>query len=170
MDFGTMPTHDIAGIATAGISPEFLPWLRVEVAGAIFENQTTYVIAKPNGAFSFRAFDAGGCVDFVALVEGAPSRRKIGACLDAELSWMVGYGESQLTTATRGATWLVLRPRGTLGYALTPHWVLRDDFSLGFASATPPQFVNISGNQENLVHQPAKLTGRIAVGIEARFW
>jgi hypothetical protein len=167
-DLGTMPTYAPGGFATGGFAPEVAPWLRFEAAAGVFKNETTYVIAKANGVFSLRAFDAGLCIRLYPFL-GIRSRYEVGACADAELSWMVAGGESQPSTFTRGATWLVWRPRATFAYWLSPHWAIRGDVGAGIANGAPPQFVDIASGSASLVHQPAAVTGRISIGLEARF-
>jgi len=162
-DMGTLPASSPGVFASGGFIARRLQWIRFDVGAGIFANEAASVAGFENGVFRLRVFDAGVCV--LPLT----GRFELGGCVDGELSWEVATGVNEASTSTHGATWLVLRPRATFAYAFSRTWALRADASIGYAVDAPPQFVVLGSDSIEEVQIPGVWTGRISLGLEARF-
>lgn len=160
VDIGTLPATAPGVAAHLALIPSMVPHVRLEIGGAIFLDTATTRPAPRSGNFSLRTFDAGGCW----VVQNR--RLEFGGCADVELAWLAAEGLYESVTSSGDAEWFVLRVRGTVGYVWSG-WAIRAD--LGAALNTSrPEFVS-AGDQQGLIHQPARYTARGALGIEVRF-
>ena len=162
VDMGTLPATAPGVALRFAMVPRVLPRLRLELGAAYFLDEATTDPATRSGTFSLRSFDAAGC--FLT-----PWRHvEIGVCVGAEVAWMVAAGLKETSNIYhRDAEWLVLRARGTLAYFWLPAWAFRVDLGGGL-DMSRPEFLS-DGGDSGLIHQPARFTGRAALGVEVRF-
>jgi hypothetical protein len=109
---------------------------------------------------------------------------ELGGCAAAELAWMTvegittglestGTGPAPNVTAvgptrqSSDVTWFVLRPEVTVVYRWTRFWAFRAEAGVGIGIGTP-SFVWL-GPGGGLLHRPADVTARAALGVELRF-
>jgi hypothetical protein len=161
IDTGTLPTATPGFAARLTAIPRAFPSLRLELGAGVFLDDATTTPRARSGTFSLRTFDAGGC-----LVTPA-GRLEIGACASVAVEWLSAAGLYESSTAHGGAAWWAFRGGATLAYPWSSTWAVRADVGAGL-NLSRPEFVSAGVNQ-GLIHQPARYTGRGAVGVELRF-
>lgn len=160
VDIGTLPAAAPGVAAHLALIPSSISHIRLEIGAGIFLDSAATRPAPRSGNFSLRTFDAGGC--WVAR----SGRLEFGACADAELAWLSAEGLYESVTSPGHAEWCVLLVRGTVGYVWSV-WAIRADVGAAL-NTSRPEFVS-AGDQQGLIHQPARYTARGALGIELRF-
>ncbi len=161
VDIGTLPTTTPGGAARLAVMSGALPALRLEIGAGLFADVAATGPPTRSGTFSLRTFDAGAC----ALTRAG--RLEVGACANGEIAWLSAAGLYESTTSRGNAEWVVLRARATAAYLWSSMWAVRADVGAG-VNMSQPEFVS-TGADQGLIHQPARYTGRGALGIELRF-
>jgi hypothetical protein len=161
VDMGTLPTAAPGVAATLALIPGAFRALRLEVGAALFLTERTTSPAARSGTFSLRTGDVGGClVTTLGTLE-------VGACPSVEMAWLSAAGLYETVRSHGNAEWVVLRARATLAFPFSSAWAIRADLGGGL-DMTRPQFVS-AGAEQGLIGQPARFTGRGALGLELRF-
>ena len=161
VDVGTLPSAAPGVAATLAWVPRALASLRLEVAANIFFDQAQDDPRAQSGQFALRTFDAGACV------QRPLSRVEVSACADAEVAWLLAQGLYETQAWPGDAVWLVLRARAMAAYRLTSTAAVRGDVGAGY-DTTQPEFIAV-GVGQGFIHQPARTTGRVSLGLEIRF-
>jgi hypothetical protein len=161
LDIGTLPTATPGVAATLAVIPSAIPFLRLETGADVFLDSTTTNPPTRSGRFSLRTFHAGVCV------VNPGGRWEVGACGGVEIAWLSAAGLYESVPSPGDAEWLVLRARATVAYIWSSAWAARADLGAGL-DMSRPAFVS-AGAEQGLIHQPARYTGRGALGIELRF-
>ncbi|MGA2448949.1 MAG: hypothetical protein ABTD50_09765 [Polyangiaceae bacterium] len=161
LDVGTLPTVAPGMAATLAWIPRARSPLRFEVATDLFFDQAKEVPSAQSGQFALRTFDAGACA------QTPLGRLDVSACADAELAWLLAEGLYETQAWQGDAVWLVLRGRALGAYRLTSTIAMRGDVGAGYDTRRPVFMA--SGAGPGFIHQPARTTGRISLGLEIRF-
>ncbi len=167
LDTGTLPTAAPGFAVTLGVVPVALSAFRLELGAGQFLDESTTQSPARSGTFSLRTFDAGGCLVTEVGRAGRMRHGEVGGCTNVELAWLSAAGLYESVTSQGDAEWWVLRARVTAAYAWSRAWAIRADVGGGL-DVTRPQFVS-AGAEQGLIHQPARYTGRGALGLEVRF-
>jgi hypothetical protein len=161
LDTGTLPTAVPGVAATLALIPGAFRALRLELGAALFLTERTTRPAARSGTFSLRTGGVGGClVTTLGPIE-------VGACANADMAWLSAAGLYETVRSHGDAEWVVLRARATVAFPLSSAWAIRADLGGGL-DMTRPQFVS-AGAEQGLIGQPARFTGRGALGLELRF-
>ena len=161
VDTGTLPTAVPGVAATLALIPGAFRALRLELGAALFLTERTTSPAARSGTFSLRTGEVGGCL----VTRWGPI--EVGACANAEIAWLSAAGLYETVRSHGDAEWVVLRGRATVAFPLSSAWAIRADLGGGL-DMTRPQFVS-AGAEQGLIGQPARFTGRGALGLELRF-
>ncbi|MGD0675856.1 MAG: hypothetical protein ABSC94_10585 [Polyangiaceae bacterium] len=139
-----------------------IPRLRGELDATLFQDERVAGPAARSGTFSLRTFDAGGCR--VAQAGGF----ELSPCASLEVAWLSAKGLYEAHPSPPGyATWLALRARATVAYPASAAWAVRADLGGGL-NLSRPEFLS-RGPEGGLIDQPARFTGRGALGFELHF-
>jgi hypothetical protein len=160
-DVGTLPSP-APGVG-AGVSawPTSLAVLRFEVGGALTSIQSTSAAAAMGGRFWLRALDADVCLT------PALGPWEVGTCAGAELDSLAASGVGEMAPRSEHGDWVSVRMRATGTYRLAPGWAIRADLG-GGVGVDVPSFIAL-GTPPTVVYRPSTITGRSAIGLEARF-
>jgi hypothetical protein len=166
IDAGTMPSPAVAGLEIGlGVGLEGTTWrLGAQAGFADYSGQTVVLPSTGGGRFSLLSVSARGCA---AWVRG---RLELGPCLGAEIERMGATGSGPVETFTPGSaerTWATALAGGTAGWRLS-HNFMAFARAEAVLSPTRTRFVLTPGNV--VVHEPSRVAGRFAVGLEMRFF
>jgi hypothetical protein len=161
LDIGTLPAAAPGFAARLSVLPVASLPLRFELGASQFADESTTQSPARSGTFTLRTFDAGGC----AVTR--TGHLEVGGCANVEIGWLSAAGLYESVTSRGDAEFMVLRARVTGAYAWSHAWAIRADVGGGF-DVTRPEFAS-TGAEQGLIHQPARYTGRCALGLEVRF-
>jgi hypothetical protein len=148
-------------MAAFGVLPGPTPWLRLDLSAAIFAGASTGIGTARGGDFAMRAFAATACFYLIRdVVELAP-------CTGFDAAWIAGSGNGASSPDSGSSLLPSVRAGGLFAVRLVPSVYLRLDAAM-LTALSRPEFV-VGGNGGGLVHKPAALSARAALGVELRF-
>jgi hypothetical protein len=168
VDAGLLPGAPAAGIEAAlGWSQASTAWrVRATAAGAVFAPGLagSEATGGQTERFSLWTASARTCLSRVF------SRVEAGPCLGLELDRMVASGtgsQEAFEPANASAVWAAALAAGAVHWSLTPRVSLQ---MRAEAVVTPAQQRFVLQPGSLLVHQTSRLAGRVALGLEVRFF